>query len=530
MLEKSTNSLAGSAPTAPWDSLAMTAYRFLEQRFAHLAAIADAIGILEWDAQTTMPPGAAGGRASQLAALRLLQHQSLTDPAVSDALERALDESEAQPGDALADPESDDAWRRANLREMRRALIQARAVPAALVEASSRAVSACEMAWRQARADNDFAGLRPLLEEVLKRQRELGAARGAVLGLSPYDALLDGFEPEARADDIATLFDALAAELPELIGRVLEHQARLPEPLALEGPFPEEQQRALGLRLMTALGFDFERGRLDVSLHPFCGGATDDVRLTTRYQPDNFIRALLGILHETGHALYEQGRPRRWRDQPVGQARGMALHESQSLVIEMQACRTPEFVAFLAPLARASFGGSGDAWSAPNLLRQFTRVERSLIRVDADEVTYPAHVILRFRLERAMIEGDLALADLPGAWADGLEALLGLRPPDDASGCLQDIHWPSGGWGYFPTYTLGALIAAQLFDAARRDDPALLPGLGQGDFAPLRRWLRRQVHGQGSRLTTAELVRQATGRPLEAGVFLRHLEQRYLAP
>ena len=279
---------------------------------------------------------------------------------------------------------------------------------------------------------------------------------------------------------------------------------------------------------MRQFGFDFNRGRLDVSLHPFCGGATNDVRLTTRYDEADFTRALMGVLHETGHALYEQGRPAPWLAQPVGAARGMAVHESQSLIVEMQASRSRPFMEFLAPVVREAFGGQGAAWGADNLHRLYTRVEPGFIRVDADEVTYPAHVILRYRLEKAMIAGDLALGDLPGAWADGMRTLLGIVPPDDRRGCLQDIHWPSGGWGYFPTYTLGAAIAAQLFDAASRALPDLLPGLARGDFAPLVGWLGANIHGKGSLLGTADLLREATGRPLDPAVYRRHLERRYL--
>jgi carboxypeptidase Taq len=279
---------------------------------------------------------------------------------------------------------------------------------------------------------------------------------------------------------------------------------------------------------MKRVGFDFDHGRLDISLHPFCGGTPDDVRITTRYDEADFRGALMGVLHETGHALYERGLPIEWRRQPVGDARGMAMHESQSLLMEMQACRSREFTAFLAPLLRETFGGTGPVWEADNLYRLGTQVRRSLIRVDADEVTYPAHVILRYRLERAMIAGDLALADLPAAWNDGMKELLGIVPPDDRQGCLQDIHWYDGAWGYFPTYTMGAMIAAQLFDAAKRANPGLLEELGAGDFARLLGWLRAHVHGKGSSRTTTEIVAEATGHPLDAAVFEAHLRRRYL--
>ncbi|OZB03353.1 MAG: carboxypeptidase M32, partial [Rhizobiales bacterium 39-66-18] len=296
---------------------------------------------------------------------------------------------------------------------------------------------------------------------------------------------------------------------------------------ALEGPFPVEAQRALGLKMMAVVGFDFERGRLDVSTHPFCGGADNDVRITTRYNEADFASALMGVMHETGHALYEQGRPQAYLSQPVSMARGMSVHESQSLLMEMQACRSREFIGYAAPILRAAFGGSGPAWEADALWRRYTRVERGFIRVDADEVTYPAHVILRYRLEKALIADTMPLSELPAAWNAGMQELLGVIPPDDRLGCLQDIHWPSGGWGYFPTYTLGAMTAAQVFDAACKADGDILPGIATGDFAPLVAWLRANIHSQGSLYETDELLTRATGRPLDAAVFKSHLIRRY---
>jgi carboxypeptidase Taq len=280
---------------------------------------------------------------------------------------------------------------------------------------------------------------------------------------------------------------------------------------------------------MGIIGFDFAHGRFDVSLHPFCGGVQDDVRITTRYREDDFVSALMGTLHETGHAMYERGRPAAWRYQPVGTARGMALHESQSLLVEMQVCRSPEFLGFLAPILREAFVTEGEAFTAENLQGLYTRVEPGFIRVDADEVCYPSHVILRYRLERAMIAGDLDLAELPGAWNDGMRELLGITPPDDRRGCLQDIHWYGGAWGYFPTYTLGAMTAAQLYDAAKRAVPEIPAAITRGDFKPLMAWLAENIHGQGSRWSSVELVKRASGKPLDPAIFQAHLERRYLA-
>jgi len=494
----------------------MTYYEKLETRFRQLGILNEATAILGWDAATLMPEGAAGSRAEQLAVLRRMSHDLLTGSETGDLLEGAGSESGL------------DLWQQANLREMRRLWVHATAVPGDLVEAFSRACSACEMKWREARAASDFPAVLPELRQVLNLVREVAAAKSARLGVSAYDALLDEYEPGGRTAAIDVLFAEVAKFLPGLIEDVIARQGSLPPPVEPGGPFPVEAQRAAGVALMTQLGFDFDHGRLDVSRHPFCGGTPDDVRITTRYDEEDFGRALMGVLHETGHALYERGLPPEWRLQPVGHARGMSLHESQSLLIEMQACRSPEFAAFSAPLLSKTFGGSGPAWEPSNLHRLATVVKRSFIRVDADEVTYPAHVILRYRLERAMIGGDLALTDLPGAWNEGMQELLGVVPPDDRQGCLQDIHWYDGAWGYFPTYTLGAMTAAQLFDAATRADPSIRPGLAEGNFAPLLAWLRAQVHGKASSLSTDEIIREATGWPLDAKVYEAHLRRRYL--
>jgi carboxypeptidase Taq len=428
--------------------------------------------------------------------------------------------------DAVSDELGD--WERANLREMRRRWLHATAVPGALVEAESRACSECEAVWRRARSENDFAAVLPGLERILLIEREIAAIKAERLATSPYGALLDQYEPGASVAEIDRLFDEIAGFLPDLIEGALSRQAPLPA-ASVRGPFPIETQRRLAMRLMECIGFDFAHGRLDISAHPFCGGTPDDVRITTRYNENDFARALMGVLHETGHALYQRGLPVEWRLQPVGRARGMAMHESQSLLLEMQVCRSRAFLSYAAPIIREAFDGDGPGWEVDALYRRQIRVRRGFIRVDADEVTYPAHVIVRYRLERAMLAGDLRPADLPGAWAAAMREMLGVVPDNDREGCLQDIHWYDGNWGYFPTYTLGALIAAQLFEAARRDLPDLMRAVAEGEFAPLLGWVRERVHSKGSLLSTAELVEAATGRPLGTASFERHLRDRYLS-
>ncbi len=494
----------------------MDAYLELERRFARCAAIEDAVGVLEWDAQTMLPPGAMAGRSDQLATLKILSHDILTSAQTRDDLA------------AAAEAELDD-WRKANLREMRRRHDRAAAVPRDLLEASTRAASLCQHIWQKARQDSDFKAAEPYLAEVVRTQREIGQAIGAALRLDPYDALLDRFELGATRASLDRLFAPLKYALPELIGTAVERQKSSTPIRPIDGPFAKDAQERLGRKILDAIGFDFTRGRLDVSAHPFTGGAFGDVRITSRYDEADFLSGLMAVIHEGGHALYEQGRPLEWRTQPVGESRGMSVHESQSLSFEMQAGRSAEFFAFLEPLARDVFGGRGPAFAAANLHRVAIAVEPGFIRVDADEVTYPAHVILRYELETAMMAGDLGVGDLPAAFNAAVKEVLGLDVPDDRRGCLQDIHWYGGAFGYFPTYLVGAMTAAQLFDAARRQRPGLVPGLAAGDFTPLREWMRQNIHAKGCLLDREDLIVAATGRPLDAEIFRRHLLQRYCA-
>ncbi|MCX7932749.1 MAG: carboxypeptidase M32 [Rhodovarius sp.] len=489
------------------------AYARLKTRFARIATLGEASAILNWDAAAKMPPGGAASRGEQLATLAGLMHEMLLSP------EMAAD---------LAAAEAEGAWDAANLALMRRAHARAACLPTTLVEAATEAAHACEVTWREARRAADFARVRPLLEKVVALTREQAARLSDALGLSPYDALMDGYQRGIGAADVAPIFAEYERFLAHALPAAEARQAALPPPLPLEGPFPIETQRMLAQAMAARLGLDFSHARLDESAHPFCGGTPEDVRITTRYREDDLAQALLGVLHETGHALYERGLPAAWRRQPVGEAAGMAVHESQSLIIEMQACRGDHFLRFLGGELQRAFGGNPAAYAPENLAQLWRRVERGFIRVDADEITYPAHIILRFRLEQALIAGELEVADLPSAWNEGMQALLGITPPDDAQGVLQDIHWYSGAFGYFPSYTLGAMAAAQLMRAARAAIPGLDEALSRGDAAPLVGWLRSHVHEQGARLGFQELLVAATGKPLDPRDFEAHLTERYL--
>lgn len=472
--------------------------------------------MLHWDASAMMPAGGGRARGDQLAVLAGLEHAMLTETAAGDDLAEA-EASPPNPG-----------WDATNLHLMRHAYIRATALPADLVEARARANSACEQVWREARARSDFAAVSPYLAEVVSLTRQAATALAPALGLSPYDSLMDGFQRGVTADDVEPVFDRYERWMRDALPRAEAIQAQADAPIPLAGIFLADRQEGLCRHLAARAGLESEHFRLDRSAHPFCGGTPTDVRITTRYNESDPAQALMGVLHESGHALYERGLPVEFARQPVGSSAGMAAHESQSLIIEMQACRSDAFLRWVGPELHGTFGGDATVYDPANLRRLWRRVERGFIRVDADEMTYPAHVILRFRLERALIAGNLQVADLPGAWRDGLHGLLGITPPDDARGCLQDIHWYDGLFGYFPSYTLGAMGAAQLMAAARREVDGLDTAIEHGELQPLLHWLRAKVHGQGNRLGFNDLLAFATGKRLDPAEFEAHLTARYL--
>jgi carboxypeptidase Taq len=359
--------------------------------------------------------------------------------------------------------------------------------------------------------------------------RDKAQLLGQSRNLSPYDALVDEFSPGLTSAEIDGMFKALGRRLPGLIREVLARQEQRPS-LPITGKFSAGKQRALAVEIMKAIGFLFDRGRLDESEHPFTEGVPGDVRVTTRFDTADPFTGLLGALHETGHAMYDVGLPLEFVDQPVGRDRGMALEESQSLLMEMVVCRSRAFVTYLRPLLEKHFGVSGPEWSEENLYAHLTRVKRGPIRVDADELTYTMHIQLRYELENQLLEGSLAVRNLRDAWNAGMEQRLGLKPANDLEGVLQDVHWAVGSFGYFPSYALGAVIAAQFFEAIREAVPDIDAQIARGEFAGLMGWLKQNVHGQGARVSTQELLKLSTGKPLTATAALRYLETKYLEP
>jgi carboxypeptidase Taq len=497
------------------------AYAALVKHYRTLFHLGHVEAMTSWDEGTMMPIGGGDARGEALSTLRGVIHQQATQERLSDLFAAAAKES------AALSP-----WQQANLRLMEQEWVRTTALPQDLVEAMSRAVSRSEQAWRQMGPNNDFRGYLSFFREVVRLKREAAQALGDKLALGPYDALLDEYESGARAASITPLFARLRAFLPGLIAKSVERQSC--EAVAVrEGPFPADRQHWLVLELMRRLGFDFDHGRVDAATHPFCSCVPTDVRIAVHYDVDDYISAMMGAVHESGHAKYQQNLPSDWLEQPVGAARSTNLHESQSLLHEMQVGRSRAFLEFAAPIISEAFPGavarSRDAFTPENLFLGLTRVKPGLIRRNADEATYPCHIILRFELEKGLIDGSLRPDDVPEAWDAGMREMLGLTTRgNDRDGCLQDVHWPAGMFGYFPTYTLGALIAAQMFGAVKHAYPDMHQQIRRGEFGVFDSWLREHVWSLGSSLCSMDLVERATGSALSTEAFERHLERRYV--
>jgi carboxypeptidase Taq len=497
-----------------------SAYPQLESIFARVGHLNAAERTLSWERRTLMPPGGMQSRTKVLSTLRTVAKETICSPRVRDL----LDAAEADERAKLT------PWQAANLREMRRVWRHATAVPISLQSTIAEIEGPTEAAWESARRNNDFQGFVAPLTSLLNLQIEALKIKAEAFSLAPYDTLLEEYEPGLRQAVLEPLLDDLAGFLPGLVREVSQKQRTAPDPTPLSGPFQQDQQYNLSKTLATLIGFDFNHGRLDTTAHPFTSsGVPGDVRITTRFHPDEVRENIIATIHETGHALYEAGLPADWAFQPVALPRGYAIHESQSLLFEMQASRSSEFIPHLARLLRETFGRRDSAFTDENVSRSYRRVVPGFIRVQADEVTYPLHIILRYRLERGLLDGSLRVAEIPAAWNAMSQELLGILPPTDSLGCLQDAHWAIGYFGYFPVYTLGALIAAQLFATAQRDEPTLLADLGRADFSTLLRWTRQHVHRFGSFYSTGEqVIRQATGETLSTKAFKKHLVTRYL--
>jgi carboxypeptidase Taq len=475
-------------------------------------------GLLLWDQNTMMPPGGAGARADQFEALERIQHDRLADPGLAKLLD-AL-----EPWAASADPDSDGAGL---VRVLRRDHHKAVQVPTELAAEISSAAARAQQAWLEAREKGDFKRFAPALERVLELQsRYIACFDGTGEFAHPYDILLDDYEPGLTTAELQGLFGRLQSELLPLVSAAA---AAGEEGHVFPGSYPVEAQRRMADELLHAVGFETEHWRLDASVHPFARSmAATDVRLTTRWEENDLAMAFYSCLHEFGHGLYEaQFEPRHYRT-TLAEATGLGVHESQSRLWENLVGRSRPFCEWVLPLLRRCFGGAFEAMEPAELYRAVNQVRLSLIRIEADETTYNLHIALRFELELAMVEGRLGVADLPDAWEEATYRLLGLETPSVLEGVLQDIHWGAGMIGYFPTYTIGNLMAAQLWRALVDDLPGIEGDIAAGDFAPLREWLRANVHCHGRKYESRELLRRATGEELRVEPWLGYLEGKLL--
>ena len=467
-------------------------------------------------------PPSGGGRAyrgEQLALLARLAHERVAGTAMSDAIAKA----EAASGDL--DPLGDDA---VNLRELRRTHERKRLLPVELVEEEARLQSEGQAIWAKARGASDFGQFAPVLERIVDLLRRKAECYGVPDGGEPWDALAEDYEPGCTAKEVDAVFGPLELRLRELVAN-LSAADQSPCDAFNRVVFDRSAQEAFVRRMAEGIGFDFNRGRLDTSTHPFCSGThCGDVRLTTRFHDDNILDALGSTLHECGHGIYEQGLRSDAIGLPVGDSISLGIHESQSRMWENQVGRSAAFWEWATPLAHDILGDGARTFDASALYGAANVVAPGFIRVEADEATYNLHIIIRFGLERKMLKGELAVRDLPEAWNARYRELLGVEVTDDAHGCLQDIHWSMTAMGYFPTYTLGNLHAAQLFEAACSAHPGLVDGFSRGEFDPLREWLNTNVHAEGKRYGALELTEKLTGKPLSAEPLMRHLESKLL--
>ncbi|HEV3272127.1 MAG TPA: carboxypeptidase M32 [Candidatus Methylacidiphilales bacterium] len=496
----------------------MNAYESLQQRSREIAAYSSAASLLSWDQETHMPPKAGAYRAEQLSRLAGLTHGLGTSADVGDWI--ASCEGHLPPG---AD-EEEKALRAANVREWRRDYDRATKLPARLVEDLARTTSLAREAWAHARHESNFAAFAPWLEKILRLAREQAECWG--YADCAYDALLEGYEPGARAAGLAPVFADLQKQLTPLLPRLQKITGGI-DPARIEGEYSVSAQQALNRRIAGAMGFDLDAGRIDTTVHPFCTETgPKDCRLTTRYNERDFTSSLFGVMHEAGHGLYTQGLPPDQFGAPMGSAVSLGIHESQSRLWENQVGRSREFWRCWYPRAIETFPGLA-ALPPDEFWLLVNRVEPTHIRVEADEATYNLHIILRFEIEQKLVSGELPVADLPRAWNARFEELFGIPVPDDARGCLQDTHWALGLIGYFPTYTLGTLNAAQLFAAALKQAPGLDADLREAQYGGLLAWLRKNIHRHGRRYSPSGLIERATGEPPCATYFIDYLRAKY---
>lgn len=488
----------------------------LKKLLGVVSDLRSASALLGWDQQTYMPPGGAGARAMQLATLSRLAHDKFVSEELGETLELAKAEVEGM------DPDSDEfCLVRITDRDYQKEI----KVPSEWVGEFSRVTALAHQDWEKARAESNFTLFEPRLEKIVGLRREYANF------FTPYDhiydPLLDDYEPGMKAADVKSVFDTLRPRLIALVQAIAERGNPVDD-APLHQSFEEKKQWDFGIEVAKAIGYDFNRGRQDKAVHPFTTGfGTGDIRITTRFDPEFLNTALFGTMHEAGHAMYEQGVDPKLDRTPLGTSTSLGIHESQSRMWENLVGRSKVFWKAFLPRLQEYFPEQLGEVNLNDFYRMINKVERSLIRVEADEATYDMHIMLRFELEISLMDGSLAVKDLPQAWNKKFEEFLDITPPDDAEGVLQDIHWSGGMIGYFPTYALGNLIAAQLWNKINDDIPELEYKIGKAEFGDLLAWLQEHIHRHGAKYEPLDLLKRATGQSLDAEPYLQYLERKF---
>jgi len=490
-------------------------YQNLVQKLEEITHLSGVMSTLGWDQEVMMPPGAGEARAKQIAALAGVIHERMTDPALGEC----LNELKEKDFDALSELE------RCNIREALHSYELETKVSKRLVQELAELSSRGQGIWVMARQENKFSDFAPVLKRFLELKQEW--AQCVSPDLKPYDANIDLFERGTTMDRITPVFERLKQELIPLIHAIQEHSYQ-PDTAFLQGRFALDKQEALARKISRDIGFNFEQGRMDVSVHPFCGGShPTDVRITTRYKDSNFVESLYAVIHETGHALYEQGRPHELGDLPAAESLTMGIHESQSLFWERMIAQSKPFCQHYFETIRAAFPDNLKSATVDSFCRAINTCKPDFIRVEADEVTYPLHIILRYEIEKGLFDGSMQVDDLPHIWNELMQKYLGIQPPTDALGVLQDSHWSGGAFGYFPSYTLGAMYACQFYQTLLSEQPDTERNIAIGNFAPIKNWLNEKIHRQGRLYSPQELVQRVTGEALNPDYFVDYLNRKY---
>ncbi|MBL0010996.1 MAG: carboxypeptidase M32 [Nitrosomonas sp.] len=490
-------------------------YQNLVQKLEEITHLSGVMSTLGWDQEVMMPPGAGEARARQIAALAGVIHERMTDPALGEC----LNELKEKDFDALSELE------RCNIREALHSYELETKVSKRLVQELAELSSRGQGIWVMARQENKFSDFAPVLKRFLELKQEW--AQCVSPDLKPYDANIDLFERGTTMDRITPVFERLKQELIPLIHAIQEHSYQ-PDTAFLQGRFALDKQEALARKISQDIGFNFEQGRMDVSVHPFCGGShPTDVRITTRYKDSNFVESLYAVIHETGHALYEQGRPHELGDLPTSESLTMGIHESQSLFWERMIAQSQPFCQHYFETIRAAFPDNLQHATVDSFYRAINTCKPDFIRVEADEVTYPLHIILRYEIEKGLFDGSMQVDDLPHIWDELMQKYLGIQPSTDALGVLQDSHWSGGAFGYFPSYTLGAMYACQFYQTLLSEQSDTERNIAKGNFAPIKNWLNEKIHRQGRLYSPQELVQRVTGEALNPDYFVDYLKRKY---